>query len=126
VAYIALALGTIALGLTVHWFGVALGPTARDVVGDAIWAAMIAWWVAAIAPGRSLQVRSAAALAACFAVEVSQLYHTPALDMLRSTTIGRLTLGTGFDARDLVAYTVGVLAAAFLEAAFLKPSRRSP
>ena len=115
VAYVALALGTIVLGLTVHLYGNALGPTSRDVVGDVIWAAMIAWWVAAIAPGKSLRARSVCAVAICFAVEVSQLYHTPALDALRRTTFGALTLGSGFDLRDLFAYIAGVLAAAFLE-----------
>jgi hypothetical protein len=115
VAYIALAVGTIVLGLTVHLHGDALGPTSRDLVGDTIWAAMIAWLVAAIVPRLSLRARSLWAMAICFAVEVSQLYHTPTLDLLRHTTIGQLTLGTGFDPRDLLAYIVGVLAAAFLE-----------
>jgi hypothetical protein len=117
VAYVALACGTITLGLTLHLHGNFLGPTARDVLGDVIWAAMIAWWVGAIVPGSSLRARSVAAVAICFAVEVSQLYHTPALDTLRRTTVGQLTLGTGFDLRDLLAYIGGVLAAAFLERA---------
>jgi hypothetical protein len=112
VVYVALAVGTIALGLLVHLRGDALGATSRDVAGDAIWAAMIAWWVAAIAPHLSLRARSVLAVAICFAVEVSQLYHTAALDALRATTIGRLTLGADFDPRDLVAYVGGVLAAA--------------
>jgi len=34
VAYVALALATILLGLTLHLYGEALGPTTRDVVGD--------------------------------------------------------------------------------------------
>jgi hypothetical protein len=110
-----LALGTIALGLGVHWYGAALGPAARDVAGDAIWAAMITWWAAALTPSASLRNRILAALAICFAVELSQLYHTRRLDALRSTTLGQLTLGSGFDARDLLAYALGVLAAAFLE-----------
>lgn len=49
-ACVALALGTIAVGLMVHGRGEALGPVARDVVGDALWAAMIFWWVSAAAP----------------------------------------------------------------------------
>ena len=113
--YIALALGTIILGLAVHLRGDALGPTWRDVAGDVIWAAMIAWCVAAIAPSRSLRTRGIAAVALCFAVEASQLYHSPALDTLRGTTVGQLTLGSGFDVRDLFAYVVGVLTAMFLE-----------
>jgi hypothetical protein len=113
--YIGLALGTITLGLIVHFHGGALRPAARDVIGDALWAAMIAWWVAAIAPDVSLGVRTVTAVAICFAVESSQLYHSAALDMLRGSTVGHLLLGSDFDTRDLVAYTVGVLAAATVE-----------
>jgi hypothetical protein len=114
-AYVGLAIATIVLGLTVHLYGSALGPMSRDVIGDIIWAAMIAWLIGAIAPRRSLRARILAAVAICFAVELSQLFHTPTLDMLRRTTVGQLTLGTGFDVRDLFAYTAGVLAAALLE-----------
>jgi hypothetical protein len=99
----------------VHSYGDALGPTSRDVIGDIIWAAMIAWLIGAIAPDRSLRARILAAVAICFVVELSQLIHNPTLDMLRRTTVGQLTLGTGFDVRDFFAYTAGVLAAALLE-----------
>ncbi len=113
--YILLALGTIALGLGVHWWGNALGPTLRDVVGDALWAAMIVWWIGAFIPRVSLGRRAFAALAICFAVETSQLYHAPALDAVRRTTAGSLVLGSDFDPRDLVAYTLGVFGAVLAE-----------
>jgi len=115
--YVALALATIAVGLIVHWHGNALGPMWRDVTGDAVWAAMIVWWVGALVPSASLGRRAFVALAICIAVEASQLFHTPALDALRSTTAGHLVLGSGFDPRDLIAYTLGVLAAVGLERA---------
>ena len=121
--YAALALGTIALGLGVHWYGDIFGPTLRDVLGDALWAAMIAWCVAVLVPTASLRLRSVVALAICFVVEVSQLYHTPALDALRRTTAGQLTLGSGFDPRDLCAYALGVLAAALFELILRRPRR---
>jgi hypothetical protein len=124
VPYVVLAFATIALGLVVHWHGHALGGVARDVLGDALWAAMIAWWVAAAAPAARLPVRMAVALAICVAVEASQLLHTPALDAVRGTTAGHLVLGSGFDPRDLVAYALGVCAAALLERAALAPSGR--
>ena len=78
---------------------------------------MVAWWIGAIAPGASLRIRAATALAICVAVEMSQLYHTTMLDALRRTTAGSLMLGSGFDPRDLVAYTLGVLFAVILERA---------
>jgi hypothetical protein len=113
--FIAFALAAIGLGLIVHRYGGALGSTARDVVGDILWASMIAWWIGAIVPGTSLHTRVVVAIAICFAAEASQLYHTPTLDAVRGTTIGQLTLGSGFDPRDLIAYTLGVLLAALLE-----------
>lgn len=114
--YTALALATIAIGLLVHEQGTVFGPAARDVLSDALWAAMIAWWVGALVPGMPLTARSTMAYAICAAVEVSQRYHTPALDAMRATWVGQLVLGSGFDARDLVAYAFGVVGAALLEA----------
>jgi hypothetical protein len=115
--YFALAGGTIVLGLAVHGRGGALSPVVRDVLGDALWAAMAAWWIAAVAPAIRLAWRAAVALAFCFAVEFSQLVHLPALDALRRTAAGQLALGSGFDRRDFAAYTAGVLAAVLLERA---------
>jgi len=109
--YVALAIATIVLGLAVHWHGASLGPVVRDVIGDALWAAMMFWWVSALLPDLRLGARGAVALCICFAVEVGQRYHSPTLDALRDTTAGHLVLGSGFDPRDLVSYTVGVCAA---------------
>ena len=113
--YLALAVGTMALGLAVHRRGGILSPAVRDVLGDALWASMVAWWIAAVAPTVRLPRRAAMAVAFCFAVEFSQLYHTPALDAIRRTTAGHVALGSGFDPRDFAAYAVGVLAAVLLE-----------
>ena len=113
--FLVLACATIAVGLVVHLRGAALGPVARDVLGDALWAMMIAWWAGALAPQARLAVRSTAAYAVCAAVEVSQLYHAPALDAVRATMVGHLVLGSGFDPRDLLAYGAGVAFAALLE-----------
>jgi hypothetical protein len=115
VAYVALALATIAVGLAVHLHGASLGGATRDVLGDALWAMMITWWIGAIAPDVPLLRRSMLAYAICAAVELSQLYHTPALDAVRATLIGHLVLGSGFDPRDLAAYALGVGTSALLE-----------
>jgi hypothetical protein len=114
-SYIALAVVTMAVGLAVHFHGRLLGVMLQDVIGDALWAAMVSWWIAALAPRAALGTRAVSALAICFAVEISQRYHAPTLEALRQTTAGQLVLGSGFDPRDFVSYTLGVLAAMFLE-----------
>ncbi len=108
VTYAGLALATIVAGLVVHLRGAALGAAAQDVLGDALWAVMIVWWISALFPAATRTSRGVAALTICVAVELSQLLHTPALDALRGTLFGRLVLGSGFDPRDLLAYAVGV------------------
>jgi hypothetical protein len=118
--FIALACATIVVGLLVHIHGTAIEPDTRDMLGDALWAAMIAWWVGALAPSMRFVTRSAVAYAVCVCVEMSQLYHAPVLDALRATQIGALVLGSGFDLRDLVAYACGVVLATLLETAVMR------
>jgi len=113
--YIVLALVTIAVGLLVHLQAAVLGPTMSDVTGDAVWAAMIVWWVGTLAPAARPMARGAAAYAICVVVEMSQLYHAPAIDAIRATLLGRLVLGSDFDLRDLAAYAIGVAAAVLLD-----------
>ncbi|MEP6619122.1 MAG: DUF2809 domain-containing protein [bacterium] len=121
--FVALAVSTIVVGLLVHLRGTWFGAAGRDVLGDALWAAMIVWWIGAVAPRATLSVRSVAAYAVCVAVEASQLYHAPGLDALRATQLGHLVLGSGFDVRDLGAYAAGVVVAAGLEIAVRRGRR---
>jgi hypothetical protein len=122
VVYVGLALATIAVGLLVHFGGGALAPAVRDVVADALWAAMIVWWISAIWP--AMGRRFLMAYAVCVLVELSQLVHTPWLDAVRATRLGHLVLGSGFEARDLLAYAAGVAAAAFADARFRAAAAR--
>jgi hypothetical protein len=115
--YIGATVATIVIGLLVHLGGAALGPVLRDMLGDALWAAMILWLSGALAPRARLPLRSVVAYAVCVAVETSQMYHAPAIDAIRATRIGHLVLGSGFDPRDLLAYALGVMGAVLLEAA---------
>ncbi len=112
-----LVAATIAAGLIVHWYGTILPALARDVLGDALWAMMIYWATGAASPTARIGARVAGAVAVCWGVELSQIYHAPWLDHLRATTPGHLVLGSDFSGRDLGAYVVGVLGAAVLEAA---------
>jgi hypothetical protein len=114
--YLAFVIATIGLGLSVHLRATMLSTVARDVLGDVLWAVMSVWCVSVVVPAARLLTRGAVALAVCWAVEASQLYHAPTVDALRATMVGHLVLGSGFDPRDLAAYAAGVLAAALLEA----------
>ena len=90
------------------------------MLGDALWAMMIYWIVGGIGPTLAGSRRAIIAVLVCWSVELSQLYHPPWLDGLRDTTIGRLTLGTGFDPRDFAAYAMGIAAAFVLERTLLR------
>lgn len=105
----------IALGLVVHLRGDALNPDIRDIIGDALWAAMIACGVGVLAPRASSAMRAATAYGWCVATEVSQLYHAPAIDVVRASRLGHLVLGSGFDPRDLASYAAGIAAAVAIE-----------
>ena len=124
IRYLAAALLTVVIGLGVHLGGSFIPPAARDVGGDALWAAMMFWWVSALTPRSHLAVRAGVALGISWIVELSQLYHTALLDAARATTMGSLILGSGFDARDLVAYAGGVMAAVAIEGIVRRRQRR--
>lgn len=124
IRFVVLALATIVVGLAVHLSGDGLPAAVRDVLGDALWAVMICWWIAALVPAAFLAWRAVAALAVCFAVEISQLIHAPALDALRATPAGHLVLGSGYDPRDFAAYAGGVFAAVLVERALSGDNRR--
>ena len=115
--FVGLAVATVAIGLLLHFHGTALDRTVRDVLGDALWAMMIAWWLGALAPQARAVVRASIALVLCWVVEFSQRLRIPLIDDWRQTPVGHLIFGSGFDARDLAAYAIGVLAALALELA---------
>lgn len=95
------------------------------MLGDALWAVMITWMIGAAAPALALRTRAIAAYAVCVAVEVSQLFHSAALDAVRGTTAGHLVLGSGFDARDFASYAFGVIAAILFERVVLRSYARA-
>jgi hypothetical protein len=57
-------------------------------------------------------------VAICFVIEVSQLIKVDWLNEIRNTTLGKLTLGSGFLWSDLVSYTLGGLVGFVLEKYF--------
>ncbi|MEO8451286.1 MAG: DUF2809 domain-containing protein [Gemmatimonadota bacterium] len=113
--YAILALATIGLGLLLRAGHSALPSSVADVGGDALWAAMMFWWVSTVWPRAGPLTRAVGALAVAWLVELSQLVRTPWLDGIRATTLGYLVLGSGFDGRDFISYALGAAAAVLLD-----------
>lgn len=124
--YAILALATIGLGLLLRAAGSALPSSVTDVGGDALWAAMMFWWVSAVWPRARPLSRSVGAVAVAYLVELSQLLRTPWLDALRATTLGHLVLGSDFDGRDFISYAIGVGAAVLFELLVIGRRARKP
>ena len=118
--YAVLSAATIAAGLLVHFAGGPLPAAARDILGDALWAAMIYWLISWVRPRAAPLARATTALAICFAVELSQLIRAGWLDALRATSAGHLVLGSDFDARDLLAYAAGIAVAAAIDRSVIR------
>lgn len=79
--------------------------------GDTIWAGDFLFFFRAVFPKTNLVKLAIFNYLFGVADEVSQLWHTPWLDAIRHTLIGRLMLGLGFLWSDLICYFVGTILA---------------
>lgn len=120
-----LAAATIVAGLQLQRHRAGLPRDVADILGDALWAVMFYWLVSVIFPALTDWHRAIAAVAGCWAVELSQLSHSSALLALRHTRLGHLVLGSDFDRRDLLVYPCGVALALMLERLFIARRWRS-
>jgi hypothetical protein len=113
--YVIAMMAVIAAGL---WWRSAANPVSpfwHKYGGDALWALlMLLGFRCVLIRASSLRV-TLVALAFCFAVEFSQLYHAPWIDSIRATRLGTLALGSTFNAPDLIAYGVGVTLGSVIE-----------
>lgn len=76
--------------------------------GDALWALVVFLGLGLVRPRDSTLRLGLLALGCAWAVEFSQLYHAPWIDAVRATRLGRLVLGSTFNAPDLPAYALGI------------------
>lgn len=77
--------------------------------GDVLWALMVFFMVAFIFNKKKGLLIALIALGFSYVIEISQLYHRPWIDSIRSTTLGGLILGFGFLWSDILCYTVGII-----------------
>lgn len=108
ILYFSLVVITIATGLASRHFGSNTQSWVKLYLGDAIWALMVFWLLGFVFRRKSSLWIAFAALIFSFAIEISQFYHAPWIDFLRSTSIGGLVLGFGFLWSDLLCYSAGI------------------
>lgn len=123
-ASFAILFTVIALGLFVRlkssWF-----PALVNLyLGDALYAAAMFFAISILFPRQPAARRAITALLICFAIEFSQLYQADWINAVRRTLPGRLLLGSGFLWSDLLAYTLGVVAAVALDRVSLSATSR--
>ncbi len=115
ITYLICAGATMFLGLASRRYRQHLPSFVGEYSGDVLWALMLFLLVSFVLAGRPLFQRCIISLVLAFLVEVSQLYHAPWIDGIRSTTLGGLVLGFGFLWSDLVCHLVGFAAGVFAE-----------
>jgi hypothetical protein len=113
--YFACVIIVMALGLTSRKMAVYLPEIMNEYLDDALWALMIYAGVATIFNRWEIKRVIIFALTFCYLIEISQLYHAPWIDTVRSTHLGGLVLGFGFLWSDLLAYSFGVGFGALIE-----------
>jgi hypothetical protein len=116
-AYFAIALLTLILGLLWRFVFIGLPPFLYKYGGSMLWAAMIYWIAALLAPQtRPLKLAVICGVIAT-AVEFFKLVHTPALDAFRLTFWGKVLIGQFFYWSGILAYWIAIAAAGLADSA---------
>ena len=114
VASIAALLVVVVAGLASRRFPI-LAPWFGKYPGDALWAAMIFCGGCLLFPRASTARIALFALVVCVGIELLKEVQWPWLVAWRRTTLGGLVFGHVFSVANLVAYAVGIAAAAAVD-----------
>lgn len=104
---------------------IALGITSRKIIGfptffgDCLYAVMVYFGMRMLFVNLHIKKAAILALLLCFGIEFLQLYEGVWMLEIRQTTFGRYVLGQGFIWSDLVYYTLGIIAAFYLDYRFI-------
>jgi hypothetical protein len=113
--YLMAAIVVVVLGLSSRKYSRVLPEFVVSYAGDTLWALTAYLGVGMLFPRWSTLRVAVTALLFAFAIELSQLYHSPGTDQIRRTMVGGLILGYGFLWSDLLCYVVGVSVGCALE-----------
>lgn len=122
--YLALVIISMVLGLGTRNFSVLLPNWINLYLGDALWAIMVFFLFGLIFRTRETRWIVALAFLFSFGIEISQLYHSQWIDILRETRLGGLVLGYGFLWSDLVSYSVGIGVGLLIEGSIIHTNKR--
>jgi hypothetical protein len=104
------------LGLGVRHPGLGLPWPLAKYGGSILWGTMVYFIVAVAVPRIDISRRAGAAALLALLVELIRLYHVPWLDAFRVTTAGGLLLGRFFSVWNILAYWIGILGGAVVDA----------
>lgn len=93
-------------------------------LGDFLWAIALYLSISIVLPNQNIITKILLALAISYSIELSQLWHTPWLEQLRSYTLVRLMTGVGFVWSDIVAYSLGIFCVAISDLIVYASCRR--
>jgi uncharacterized protein DUF2809 len=113
--YLMAAIAVVVLGLSSRRYSRVLPEFLVSYAGDTLWALTAFLGVGMLFPRWSTLRVCVTALLFAFAIELSQLYHSPWIDQIRSTMVGGFILGYGFLWSDLLCYVVGLSIGCTLE-----------
>jgi len=122
--YLLIAVVTLVLGLVWRFVWVGLPPFLYKYGGSVLWAAMIYWLAAMVAPKASPYRLALAAVAIATAVELFKLVHTSEIDAFRQTFSGKVLLGRFFYWSDFVAYYLAIALVAWLDSSAIRHKTR--
>lgn len=115
ILYFSLALVTILCGLVLRLIHLGLPLFVVKYGGSVLWAIMVYLLLAALQPRRTPKSLALIATIVATVVELTRLYHPPALDAFRLTLAGALLLGRYFNPWHFLAYTAAIALAALAD-----------
>ena len=84
-------------------------------LGDYFYTIMYFFIIGFLFPNMKILKVTLISIGLCYVIEIFQLYQADWINNIRSTTLGRLTLGSGFLWSDLISYALGGMTGFLLE-----------